>query len=49
MAIVPAADGVVADMVTHDHIRRGAGHSTEQTREALLRAWAVHRATERLA
>lgn len=44
MAILPATDWVVAEMVTHDFIWRGAGHSTQEAREALLRAWATHRA-----
>jgi len=44
MAVVPATDWVVAEMVTNDYIWRGAGHSTEAAREALLRAWTAHRA-----
>lgn len=46
MAIVPAAFEtlVVAEMITHDYIWRGAGANPAEAREALLAAWARHRA-----
>lgn len=43
MAIVPPEDWVIAEMITHDHIWRGAGHTCDEAREALLRAWTAHR------
>lgn len=44
MAIVPPDSWVVAEMITHDFIWRGAGCSCDEAREALLQAWATHRA-----
>lgn len=48
MAIIPSAFEtlVVAEMITHDHIWRGAGANPAEAREALLSAWARHRAAE---
>lgn len=43
MAIVPPEDWVIAEMITHDHIWRGAGVSCDEAREALLAAWTRHR------
>lgn len=44
MAIVPPATTVIAEMITHDYIWRGAGATCDEAREALLTAWATHRA-----
>lgn len=34
---------VVAEMITHDYIWRGAGANCDEAREALLSAWTRHR------
>jgi hypothetical protein len=34
---------VVAEMITHDYIWRGAGLNCDEAREALLTAWTRHR------
>jgi len=44
MAIVPPDSIVIAEMITHDFIWRGAGATCDEAREALLTAWARHRA-----
>lgn len=44
MAIVVPDTVVIAEMLTHDYIWRGAGATCDEAREALLRAWATHRA-----
>lgn len=46
MTIIPAAFEtlVIAEMITHDFIWRGAGANPAEAREALLSAWAAHRA-----
>jgi hypothetical protein len=44
MAIVEPTGWVVAEMLTHDYIWRGAGATCDEAREALLGAWARHRA-----
>jgi hypothetical protein len=41
--IVASTDWVVAEMLTHDYIWRGAGLSCDEAREALLAAWTQHR------
>ena len=43
MSIVPSEDWVIAEMNTHDHQWRGAGHTCDEAREALLSAWTAHR------
>lgn len=43
MAIVPPEDWVIAEMITHDHIWRGAGVNCDEARTALLTAWRQHR------
>lgn len=35
---------VIAEMITNDYIWRGAGATCDEAREALLGAWACHRA-----
>lgn len=45
MTIVAPDDWVIAEMITHDYIWRGAGHTCDEAREAVLRAWALHRAS----
>ena len=35
---------VVAEMITHEHVWHGAGATCDEAREALLSAWARHRA-----
>lgn len=35
---------VVAEMITHDFVWHGAGATCDEAREALLSAWAAHRA-----
>lgn len=44
MAIIPPDSIVIAEMITHDFIWRGAGATCDEAREALLTAWARHRA-----
>jgi len=44
MAIIPPDSIVVAEMITHDFIWRGAGATCDEAREALLTAWSRHRA-----
>jgi len=44
MAIVPPDTIVIAEMITHDYIWRGAGATCDEAREALLAAWTRHRA-----
>lgn len=44
MAIVLPDTLVIAEMITHDYIWRGAGATCDEAREALLSAWARHRA-----
>ena len=43
MSIVLPDSWVVAEMITHDYIWRGAGVSCDEAREALLTAWTRHR------
>lgn len=43
MSIVPPEDWVIAEMITHDYIWRGAGSTCDEAREALLTAWTRHR------
>ena len=43
MAIVPPDTIVIAEMITHDYIWRGAGATCDEAREALLAAWTRHR------
>ena len=43
MAIVAPDTIVIAEMITHDYIWRGAGATCDEAREALLSAWARHR------
>ena len=43
MAIVLPDTWVVAEMITHDYIWRGAGLNCDEAREALLSAWTRHR------
>jgi hypothetical protein len=43
MAIVAPSTLVIAEMITHDYIWRGAGFTCDEAREALLSAWARHR------
>jgi hypothetical protein len=44
MAIVLPDTLVIAEMITHDYIWRGTGATCDAAREALLSAWALHRA-----
>lgn len=44
MAIVPPSTLVIAEMITNDYIWHGAGATCDEAREALLTAWARHRA-----
>ncbi|MEY2892258.1 MAG: hypothetical protein RJA98_2166 [Pseudomonadota bacterium] len=44
MAVGSSAETwVLAEMITHSHIWRGAGHSEADARTALLAAWTLHR------
>jgi len=43
MTIVAPDGWVVAEMITHDYIWRGAGATCDEAREALLTAWTRHR------
>jgi len=43
MAIVPPDTWVIAEMITHDYIWRGAGLNCDEAKEALLTAWTQHR------
>ena len=43
MSIVLPDSWVVAEMITHDYIWRGAGITCDEAREALLTAWTRHR------
>lgn len=43
MSIVAPDTLVVAEMITHDFIWRGAGRTCDEAREALLQAWSRHR------
>lgn len=43
MAIVLPDSWVVAEMITHDFIWRGAGLNCDEARQALLAAWTAHR------
>ncbi|HEY9105482.1 MAG TPA: hypothetical protein VIN58_02300 [Roseateles sp.] len=44
MTIVAHTGLVIAEMITHDYVWQGAGHSCDEAREALLTAWSRHRA-----
>ncbi|MCE4556793.1 hypothetical protein [Pelomonas cellulosilytica] len=44
MSIVPPTAWVIAEMITHDYVWQGAGHTCDEAREALLTAWQRHRA-----
>jgi hypothetical protein len=44
VAIIQPDTTVIAEMITHDYIWRGAGATCDEAREALLSAWAQHRA-----
>ncbi len=44
MAIVHPSTLVIAEMITHDFVWQGAGATCDEAREALLTAWARHRA-----
>jgi hypothetical protein len=44
MAIIAPSTLVIAEMITHDYIWHGAGATCDEAREALLSAWARHRA-----
>lgn len=43
MAVELPESWVIAEMLTHDHIWRGAGLTCDEAREALLQAWHQHR------
>jgi hypothetical protein len=43
MSIVTPDSWIVAEMITHEHVWHGAGVTCDEAREALLRAWTVHR------
>jgi len=43
MGTLASKSFVVAEMNTHHFMFRGAGHSRESARAALLNAWRVHR------
>lgn len=44
MAIIAPSGWVVAEMITHEYVWHGAGATCDEAREALLSAWALHRA-----
>ena len=45
MTIVHPTGWVIAEMITHDYIWRGAGATCDEAREAVLSAWHQHRSS----